>query len=188
MKIIGFNGSPHRKGPVASLLNAALKSAESEVKALQRNSEVKRYDLVDVVRDFHDGSYDGEPATLKPVFSDMRDADGFLFATPAHWFNVSSLMKCFIDWMTSHEFDFQGKVFGTIVHCEEDGGNQAAAAIVLPLLHMGLLIAPYSAFFKNRHGAEQSEAGWQLVDHRLVGKNVVRLAACIAHNQRGWAK
>jgi hypothetical protein len=34
--------------------------------------------------------------------------------------------------------------------------------------------------------ASQSEAGWQVVDHRLVGQNVVRLAACIQFNKRGW--
>jgi hypothetical protein len=32
--------------------------------------------------------------------------------------------------------------------------------------------------------ASQSEAGWQMVDHRLVGQNVVRLAACVQFNKR----
>jgi hypothetical protein len=34
--------------------------------------------------------------------------------------------------------------------------------------------------------ASQSEAGWQVVDHWLVGKDVVRLAACVQFDKRGW--
>ena len=90
----------------------------------------------------------------------MSTADGFVFATPVHWFNMSALMKCFIDWLTSLEQDtceLEGKVAGALAHCDEDGGNQAVTSILSPLVHMGMLVPPYCGFFRNKYVASQSE-------------------------------
>jgi multimeric flavodoxin WrbA len=100
-------------------------------------------------------------------------------ATPVYWFNTSAIMKAFVDWLTfleMEQFALEGKVAGVIAHGDEDGGNQAAMAIIAPLLHMGVMIPPYCAFFRNRKMAQHSEGQWQLNDPRLVGRNVVRLA------------
>jgi NAD(P)H-dependent FMN reductase len=61
--------------------------------------------LVDIVKEFHDGSFTNIPTSLQSTFDSMRTADSFVFATPVHWFNMSALMKCFIDWLTSLEQD-----------------------------------------------------------------------------------
>jgi multimeric flavodoxin WrbA len=189
MKIVGFNGDPAKTGAVATLLFESLQAAEEEIAALGKTPNTAVIHLVDVVKEFHDGSFTNIPTSLQNTFDSMSTADGFLFATPVHWFNMSALMKCFIDWLTSLEQDtceLEGKVAGVLAHCDEDGGNQAATSILSPLLHMGMLVPPYCGFFRNKHMASHSEAGWQVDDHRLVGKNVVRLAACVQFNKRGW--
>jgi multimeric flavodoxin WrbA len=70
--------------------------------------------LADIVKEFHDGSFTNIPSSLQSTFDSMRTADGFVFATPVHWFNMSALMKCFIDWLTSLEdtCELEGKVAG----------------------------------------------------------------------------
>ena len=189
MKIIGFNGAPAKTGVVATLLSESLRAAEEEIAELGETPNTAVIHLVDVVKEFHDGSFTNIPTSLLSTFDSMSTADGFLFATPVHWFNMSALMKCFIDWLTSLEqgtAELEGKVAGVLAHCDEDGGNQAVTSILSPLLHMGMLVPPYCGFFRNKHMASHSEAGWQVDDHWLVGKNVVRLAACVQSNKRGW--
>lgn len=189
MKILGFNGAPAKTGAVATLLSESLRAAAEEIAELGETPNTAVIHLVDIVKEFHDGSFTNIPTSLQSTFDSMSTADGFVFATPVHWFNMSALMKCFIDWLTSLEQDtceLEGKVVGVLAHCDEDGGNQAVTSILSPLVHMGMLVPPYCAFFKNKYMASRSEAGWQAVDHRLVGKNVVRLAACVQFNKRGW--
>ena len=189
MKILGFNGAPAKTGTVAALLSESLEAAAEEIAELGETPNTALIHLVDIVKDFHDGSFTNIPSSLQSTFDSMRTADGFVFATPVHWFNMSALMKCFIDWLTSLEqgtHELEGKVAGVLAHCDEDGGNQAVTSIFSPLVHMGMLVPPYCGFFRNKHMASQSEAGWQVVDHWLVGKNVVRLAACVQFNKRGW--
>lgn len=189
MKILGFNGAPAKTGAVAALLSESLRAAAEEITELGETPSTAVIHLVDIVKEFHDGSFTNIPASLRSTFDSMSTADGFVFATPVHWFNMSALMKCFIDWLTSLQRDtceLEGKVAGVLAHCDEDGGNQAVTSILSPLVHMGMLVPPYSGFFKNKYMASHSEAGWQAVDHRLVGKNVVRLAACVRFNKRGW--
>jgi multimeric flavodoxin WrbA len=190
MKILGFNGAPSRTGVVAGLLSESLQAAAEEIAELGETPDTALIHLVDIVKEFHDGSFTNIPSSLQATFDSMKAADGFVFATPVHWFNMSALMKCFIDWLTSLEQEdtreLEGKVAGVLAHCDEDGGNQAVTSIFSPLVHMGMLVPPYCGFFRNRYVAPQSEAGWQVVDHRLVGQNVVRLVACARFNKRGW--
>ena len=189
MKIVGFNGDPAKTGAVATLLSESLQAAEEEIAELGETPDSAIIHLVDVVKEFHDGSFTNIPTSLESTFDSMSTADGFIFATPVHWFNMSALMKCFIDWLTSLEHDaceLEGKAVGVLAHCDEDGGNQAVTSILSPLLHMGMLVPPYCGFFRNKHTAPHSEAGWQVEDHRLVGKNIVRLVACVRLNKRGW--
>ena len=187
MKILGFNGAAAKTGAVAVLLSESLQAAAEEIAEFGATPNTALVHLVDIVKEFHDGSFTNIPSSLQSTFDSMRTADGFVFATPVHWFNMSALMKCFIDWLTSLEGTggLEGKVAGVIAHCDEDGGNQTVTSILSPLVHMGMLVPPYCGFFRNRY-ASHSEAAWQVVDHQLVGKNVVRLAACVQFNKRGW--
>lgn len=185
MTIIGFNGAPTRDGSVGHLLDEALQAAAAEGNG---ETTVTRIDLLDLRMPFHDGNFATTPTELLETFHAMRSADGFIFATPVNWYNVSSLMKCFIDWLTTLEdhFELEGKVAGVLAHCDSDGGNQAAMAIITPLLHMGVLIPPYCAFYRNKNVGERSENRWMMVDQALVGRNVVRLIRATKNKNISW--
>jgi len=189
LSIIGIDGSPVR-GNVTALLSEALESAADEARTLGiYDPKTEAVRLAELGMPFHNGSFTDTPDALAPVFEKMRRADAFIFATPVHWYNMSALTKCFIDWLTTLEanFELQGKAAGAIAFCDSDGGNQAVSNILTPLLHMGLAIPPYCAFYRNKFAPVHPDALWQLTDHRLVGLNVVRLALALRSNTRGWS-
>jgi multimeric flavodoxin WrbA len=186
--IIGLNGANETDKAVARLLKQSIAEANKTIKKAGQTPDTEIIHLRDSVANVYHSKHEETPAPIQRLLTKMQRADGFIFATPVHWFNVSSIMKTFIDWLTvleARNFSLEGKVAGVLVHCREDGGNQAAVNIIGPLLHMGLLIPPYCAFYKNKHAASHRESKWQNEDHRLVGRNVVRLAECV-RSQKHW--
>ncbi len=60
---------------------------------------------------------------MQPIYQQIKDAQGIIFATPVYWFNVSAQMKLFID-RTYATFDdgnyaFTGKNVGVILAYED---------------------------------------------------------------------
>jgi multimeric flavodoxin WrbA len=179
MLLVGLDGEHGPSRTVSQLLDESMEAAKEECKNLGIRGKIEIIHLVPIVANFYDGVQKTPPKKISECLNIIRKAHALIFATPVYWFSTSSVMKAFVDWLTLLEikdFALEGKVAGVIAHAHEDGGNEAAMAIVAPLLHMGVMIPPYCAFFKNRHTARRSEGQWQLKDHRLVGRNVVRLA------------
>ena len=144
--ILGICGSPLGKtSKCYELLNRALK----EVRNNGINTEI------------HDISVSGT-ILLKER---LKEASGFIIATPVHWFNVSVLIKQFIDEIlydfSGEPYELEGKPAGIIAVCEEDGGNQAIASIAMPLNHCGVFIPPFGTLFYNKSMPEHGEDGWQ---------------------------
>lgn len=175
--ILGINGSPHKKGIGARLLRDALKQGEKE------GAKTKLIHLVDYEKTFFDGNYTTKvPRELEELFSFIQKADGVILATPVNWFNVSALMKNFIDQLTILELDnfkLEGKVASFIATCEEDGGEQAILEMAGPLNHMGFAIPPYAMFFYNKNFPKKSEHRWMERESKLIGGNVVKMARLI---------
>lgn len=188
-RIIGFNGAYEDDGTVARLLGASILEAKKTIEQSGHEARTEIVQLCKVVTTHFKSEDENLPKSVRRVIDKMRVADGFIFASPVHWFNISSPMKSFLDWLAieeeAPEFPLRGKVAGVLVHCREDGGNQAAMSIIAPLLHMGMLIPPFSAFFRNKYGSKMSELKWQQKDHLLVARNVVRLVECI-RKQKQW--
>jgi len=179
MLVVGINGAHGPSRTVRQLLDEAMKAAKTESNKLGIPCKTEIVHLGPIVANFYDGFQTKPPQEISKCLRTIKNAEALIFATPIYWFSTSALTKAFVDWLTlleTKDFALEGKVAGVIAHGHEDGGNQAAMAIIAPLLHMGLMIPPYCAFFKNRYMARHSEGQWQLKDHRLVGKNVVRLA------------
>ncbi len=177
--ILGINGSPHKEGFGSGLLVEALEQSSKE------GAQTKITHLVDHNVGFFPGEYSAEtPKGHDELFSLLEWADGIIFSSPVYWFSMSALMKNFIEHITSLEecrdFALEGKVASFIATCEEDGGQKVISDMAAPLIHMGLIIPPYSMLFHNRHMAEKSEKAWQKDDHRLVGANIVHMARILA--------
>ncbi len=172
--ILGINGSPHKNGICAKILKSALSQSKRE------GSETILVHLKDYEKNFFHGNYNTKiPKELASIFRLLKNADGIIFATPVYWFNVSALMKNFIDQLTILElknFDLEGKVAGFISTTEEDGGLKAILDMAGPLNQMGLLIPPHAMVFYNKRVANKSEHKWMERDAKLLGRNMVKLA------------
>ncbi len=185
IKILGINGSPSRDGLLVELLSKALESSK------QDGAETKLTHLVDHPVDFFAGKYNADtPKGYGELFKLLEWADGIIFASPVYWFSMSSIMKNFIEHITTLEesrgFALEGKVAGFITTCDEDGGQKVLSDMAAPLIHMGLVIPPYTMLFHNRNMAEKSENGWQQSDQKLVGLNVSRMAKILSGKGKIW--
>ena len=181
--ILGFDGSPHKEGLCAGLLNKALNICKDN------GADTEYVKLIDLQLPVFHGKYtDDEPKGHKDLWSKIRNSDGLIFATPVHWFNVSASMKNFIDWLTTLEvgnFYLEGKPVAILTTCEEDGGQKAINDITAPLMHHGAIFYPYSSLFFNINMNKNSENNWMNTDLELLAKNMVKATELLKHSPKG---
>lgn len=198
IKIIGILGSPHKDGGTARLLQLAIDGAASV------GAQTEMIYLYDLNIGFEDGSYSKDPTSvtltsvpgddMKIVYPKMIEADGFIFATPTYWMNMSAIMKNFIDRLTPLEHDgfhLKGKVAAFIGHSKENEGGveQAVMSMIAPLLQMGVLIPPGGAMWHpgswtTSSGESQS---WAEIDAPKVGADMVRFIKTIRECGFKWS-
>lgn len=183
MKIVGVCGSPNPSGKTITALNIALEQSKKEGAEIQ---------LI-ILREYIDAPYNATPEQLLSdkiitLLNIIRSADGIILATPVHWFNISSLMKTFIDHLTALEaplFPMIGTPAACIAVCEEDGGTQACMAMAATLLHLGFTIVPNGALYYNT-SMSGGELNWQNTDLPLIGANVYRMAYILKEYRKMW--
>jgi multimeric flavodoxin WrbA len=191
--ILGVNGSPRKDGRVARMLEKVLAAAK------KREARVRTIHLVDHKILPHSGrlnqkvyierTKDDMPALQRLVL----EADGIVFATPTHWFNVSSLMKLFLDRLTCLEdykignrnvFLLEGKIAGFVVYSPQGGGASTAAILMMTANQMGMLIPPYGAIFdEGRRGAYDE---WITKEYEVLGKNIVQYVNAQRQCKLNW--
>jgi len=107
-----------------------------------------------------------------PKLQDLvLQADGIVFATPTHWFNVSSLMKLFVDRLTSLEeygFLMEGKAAGFITYGPEGGALNPAMLLMITANQMGMAVPPYAAIFD-----ENRNDRWIKKAPQVLAKNMI---------------
>lgn len=121
--------------------------------------------------------------------SEKKKPDGFVFATPVHWFNMSASMKNFIDWLTTLEvnsFLLEGKIGAVITTCEEDGGQKTINDIVAPLMHHGVIFYPYSSLFFNLNMNKSSENDWMNRDLSILSSNMIKMLGLVESTKKGF--
>lgn len=115
---------------------------------------------------------------ISKAYRKMENADIVIFGTPTYWFNMSALMKEFIEYIPeSPYFPCEGKIAFFVAVCNEDGAQQAISQMMTATNHMGFKIPPYASYFYNIHMAKKSENKWQFhgmkeLKERLRFKNV----------------
>lgn len=190
VQILIINGSPKGgHGYTARLLKTVVSSLAGEAYV-----EIDVVNLIESFKNmplgaFDDFSYETSevPAPVEAVFEKIYWADGVIFASPTHWFNISSLMKVLIDFMTKREapnFPFAGKCAAFLVSCEEDGGQAAISSLAAPLCHLGFSIPHFCMLFHNS-SARSSEFDWQNIDLGKIGPNLARF--CLTLKRGGFA-
>lgn len=183
--IVGINGSPH-KGHTRKLLEIAINEAN------QRGADVEILDLTDFKILPHDGKLDSKNGEddVKDDFNLISDkilrADGIIFASPTHWFSVSSLMKIFIDRLTDFEekgFLLEGKVGGFIAYGPQGGALNNAVMMAGVANQMGIIIPPYGFIFD-----EGRNEDWIEKDCQLLAKNILEQIKISSNSRWGYEK
>lgn len=181
--IIGVNGSPH-KGHTRGLLELVLDEAE------KHGAKVKIIDLANHRILLHPGKLnskkfqDSIKDDMLKLQKDILKADGIIFASPTHWFNMSGLMKIFLDRLTSLEhfgFLLEGKIGGIIAYGPEGGALSNAVIMAMTVNQMGMLIPPYGIIFD-----EGRKDKWVKNDCRLLGKNIIQQIKVVGHINWGY--
>lgn len=182
--ILLVNGSPRKSGHVSNmLLNVRLRLEK-------RGAKTQTIHLADYKILPPDGRLN-EKIAIEKTQDDMPKlqrlalrADGIIFATPTHWFNVSSLMKLFLDRLTSLEhynFLLEGKVAGFVVYGPQAGALNAAMLLTMTANHMGMAIPPYAAIFD-----EGRDDKWIKKEYDVLAKNMVQQIRAWRELQLNW--
>lgn len=126
------------------------------VELRKKGARVKVVDLADYKISPHSGRLDPKIYIEKTKDDIPRlqklvlEADGIIFATPTHWFSVSSLMKIFLDRLTSLEhynFLLEGKTAGILTYGPQGGALNAAMGLLVIANQMGMIVPPYAMMF-----------------------------------------
>jgi multimeric flavodoxin WrbA len=191
--IVGINGSPHKNGTTAKLLKKVLSSAE-------------KYGAKTILIDIADknikqclGCYSikhdsckypcKQKDDMQEIYKILFKSDAIIFASPVYWFNVSGLMKNFIDRLSCLEcsgFMLEGKIGGFIADSKEnEGGNIVPPMLMASVLnHMGLIIPPYAMIY---YPAFEEGWNWSVKDLDLLAKNIIRLSKSLKQSKiKSW--
>ncbi len=180
--IVGINGSPRKNGRTAGLLKKILQTAKNS------GGETKLLHLVDYEIKPCLGCYSTDfkkciyPCRIKDgmqkIYPLLEKADALVLGSPVYWFNMSGLMKNFIDRLCCAEnngFLYQGKIAALAVSKEDGGEMMALMSMASALNHMGFVLLPYTIY------APGSETGkdWVPETIEFVGKKLVEVANCL---------
>ena len=170
--ILGINGSPNKNGHVSKMLGQSL----NELKKLGAYTETINLAAYKILP--HDGVLNDKIYLTKTrddfgkLVKQVLAADALIFATPTHWFNVSSLMKLFMDRLTSLEhynFLLEGKTAGIITYGPQGGGLNSAMNVLMILNQWGMSVPPYGTLFDEGRGEQ-----WLKDDLKLLAHNILK--------------
>jgi len=198
--VIGINGSPRRKGTTSLLINKFLKEVE------KNGGETELINLIDKRIRPCLGCYSENPDIchypcrqkddMEKICSLLIKADVIVFGTPVYWFNMSGLMKNFIDRLTclaASGYLLEGKVgvFFSASKENEGGKLNASLSMASALNHLGLFIPPYGILFypgkeKIVRKGKVVWDDWVLKDSSKIAKNIISLSKFLRKSKFIW--
>jgi multimeric flavodoxin WrbA len=190
IKVLGINGSPRKDGNTSLMINTVLEIAKKE------GAETSLIHLVDYPISFCLGCYSKDKNLCNPevfkemlpkIYEELINSHAYVFGTPVYWFNVSGLMKNFIDLLTALENVqkiLENKVASCVISYEEDGATNAASQIIIPLNFMGVLIPPFAITYA-RGNLFLKENEDTIKELEIIGKNLVKFARILNENKEG---
>jgi multimeric flavodoxin WrbA len=176
--ICAINGSSRIKGKTARLLNTILQDVED------LGAKTKLINLAQHSLKHCDGSQELKMRPdIQRILKYIERADGVVFGTPTYWFNMSGLMKNFIDRLTVTErgWKLEYKVAGFVAtgDKDEDGAMMAITSMAGVLNHLGMIIFPYSMIYFRGDGPE-----WAKRDLRDFSKRMLDMVKITAPFRR----
>ncbi len=195
-KVVAIHGSPRKDGKTSELLGYVL-------------AELEKYDDVDIeviylidhpVR-FCMGCYSEDSRlcnpknctqgvledSMKSLHSKVILSDAIIFATPVYWYNMSGMMKNFLDRLTSLENAgklLDNKVAAFVAVAEEDGAAHTISNLMAFANDNGMLIVPYSLVYTTgRRVKEDEEATFYA---KRLGHNIYRMLKMACKIKTPW--
>jgi multimeric flavodoxin WrbA len=179
LKILALNGSPKIDGRTAHMLSIFIKETA------KLGAEVTLVNLYKEKIPQHSGELKQPLKKLSKLQQLMVDCDGFVIATPTHWFNLSSQVKLFIDHLTDLEDNdrwlLEGKVAGFIVYSPEGGEAPVLQNLSLTFIHMGVTLPPYSLIYYR--GKQDT---WVKKDLKLLAKSIIQQIQAQKASKFSW--
>jgi len=188
--VVGINGSPFDKGTVSKLLKkflASAKKAGAKTELINLGGKDIKHCL---------GCYSINPKNCKypcvvkddmqKIYPILEKADVIVLGSPVYWFNMSGIMKNFIDRLCSTAaggYKLEGKIGVFFASTKENEGGKmtASTAMATAMNHLGLIIPPYGTLFypakeKIFFNGKCIWDDWVLNDIPYIAKNCVDLS------------
>jgi len=193
MKVLGFNGSPNKKGNTACSLNIIFEELENagiETEMIQVGKKKIQGCTAchDCVKKQNEAcSLDGDP--VNEWIQKIKAADGILLGSPVHFSGVAGTMKSFLDRAflvaSVNGGLFRNKVGAAVAAVRRSGGISTVDALN-HYLNYSEMIMPSSNYWHVAHGLtpgemEQDGEGKQIM--AVLGKNMAWLMKIIEHGK-----
>ncbi|HKL83572.1 MAG TPA: flavodoxin family protein [Desulfobacter sp.] len=193
MKVLGFNGSPNKKGNTACSLNIIFEELENagiETEMIQVGKKKIQGCTAchDCVKKQNEAcSLDGDP--VNEWIQKIKAADGILLGSPVHFSGVAGTMKSFLDrafFVASVNGGlFRNKVGAAVAAVRRSGGISTVDALN-HYLNYSEMVMPSSNYWHVAHGLtpgemKQDGEGKQIM--AVLGKNMAWIMKIIEHGK-----
>ncbi len=193
MKVIGFNGSPNKKGNTACSLNIIFEELENagiETEMIQVGKKKIQGCTAchDCVKKQNEAcSLDGDP--VNEWIQKIKAADGILIGSPVHFSGVAGTMKSFLDrafFVASVNGGlFRNKVGAAVAAVRRSGGISTVDSLN-HYLNYSEMVMPSSNYWHVAHGLtpgemKQDGEGKQIM--AVLGKNMAWIMKIIEHGK-----
>ncbi len=196
--VVGVNGSPRKYGASFKLLRIALHFSE-KAGAETETIHLYDYDIKPCFGCVSDGlKYCRFPCIVQDDFNTIAEkllrADAVIFSTPIYWYQVSGVMKNFIDRLTSFENMiyheprrslFEGKIAAFIAVGNDTGAITTISWMMSVLNSMGAHIPAWALAYHHDREKDVLENKDAVRDAANLGRIVVE-AARLLRRQKEW--
>lgn len=190
MKVVAFNGSPHKEGNTYHALKVAgeeLIKENIEFEIIHVGNKVVRGCLacMGCVKNQNERCVI-DTDEVNDWIQKMKTADGILFGSPVHYAGIAGTMKAFLDrafFVTSVNHSMlRNKVGAAVVAVRRSGGVSTFDSLNHYIMYSEMVM-PTSNYWNVTHGhrqgeAQQDEEGNQIM--RVLGKNMAWLLKVLA--------
>jgi len=151
MKVIAFNGSPHKDGVINTgleIMCGELGNKGIETEIIQVGSEIIR-GCVDCrkCKDLHKCIYDND--LVNRAAEKIDAASGIIIGSPVYYGSIAGTFKCFLDRLFFPGLSLEYKAASALVSCRRSGGINAfqqmnnyfnlAGAVIVPSIYWGVI-------------------------------------------------
>ena len=186
MKVLLFNGSPHKAGCTFTALSEVAKSLEAagiETEILQIGSRAFRGCVGCRGCKNGNGCVFGKDDGLNEILARCEEANGFVFGSPVYYASPNGAMLSFMDRLFYAGAKALAHKPGACVTSARRAGTTASLDVLSKYLTINQMPVVSSTYWPMVHGNTAEEArqdleGMQIM--RTLGRNMAWLLQCIA--------